>query len=218
MSHSEDKSYILDPLTTICKLALLYFLPGGTKIGIGHHVLHLQGNTYFQWAERKYNGDTRNNIANLIIPLIKVIKWYVLDGIDKIKMDDTLNQSIQRLAQFAVKGLIKLQNETYESDIAIYVILQHFIDLLTNALDGLYRKENYQKFNNDKNLIADKIKNNFDPYIINSISKMLDDASKMIGDEYLERDMLALVDCVHKILVNRDEDFIRMMKEINTTL
>ena len=215
---SEDKSYIIDPLTTICKLALLYFLPSGTKIGIGHHVLHLQSNTYYQWAERKYNGDTRNNIANLVVPLIKVIKWYILDSSEKIKMDEELNNSIQKIIQYAIKGLVKLQSETYDSDITIYIILQHFIDLLRDAKAGIYRKESYQKFSNDKNLIADKIKNNFDPYIINSISKMLDDAGKMVGDEYLERDMLALIDCVHKILVNRDEDFTKMMKEINTTL
>lgn len=215
---SEDKTYIIDPLTAICKLALLNFLPSGTKIGIGHHVLNLQSKTYYQWAERKYHGDTRNNIANLIIPLIKVINWYILDNGERIKMDDELKESILHISQFAIGGLTKLQKDTYDSDIAIHVILQHFIDLLRDAMNGIFRKENYQKFNNDKNLIADKVKHNFDPYIINSIAKMLDDANKMIADEYLERDMTALIDCVHKILINRDEDFTRMMKEINTTL
>jgi len=215
---SDDKTYIIDPLTTICKLALLNFLPGGTKIGIGHHVLNLQSKTYYQWAERKYHGDTRNNIANLVIPLIKVINWYILDNDERIKMDNDLKESILRISHFAVGGLTKLQKDTYESDLAIYIILQHFIDLLNDAMNGIFRKGNYQKITNDKNLIADKVKHNFDPYIINSISKMLDDASKMIGDEYIERDMTALIDCVHKILNNRDEDFIHMMKEINTTL
>lgn len=212
---TDDKSYIIDPLTSLCKVALLHFMPEKTKLAINHHVLYVQGYSYYQWIERMKNGDSRIDISNLNIPLLKAIKWYIIEGTEKATMDEEMEESIKIITQFTIKGLIKLQNCTYHNDVAIKIILQYFINLLKNALDETWSEDTYVKMDNNNNILSDKIKYNFDANTIISISKMLSDADKM--ENSLE-DISALIDCAHRLLINRDTMFVKMMKDINTTL
>lgn len=211
---SDDKTYIIDPLTCICKLALLNFLPIGTKLSINAHVLQIQVTSYYQCIERFKNGDTRYDISNLNLPLIKAIKWYILKGPEKMEMDDELDNNFRIIASFAIKGLHKLQNYTYEKDINIKVVLQYFINLLRDALNNTWNEDNIIKIENE-NILSDKIKHNFEPHTINAITKMLIDADKI---EAMVDNVNALIECSHKILINRDINFVKLMKNINTTL
>ena len=218
---TDDKNYIIDPLTAICKVALLDFMNDGTKLAINHHILNIQEYTYSQWIERMKNGDSRRDISNLSIPFIKAIKWYILDNPEKIIMDKTLSDSILTITDFTIKGLYKLQNHTYQSDKSIRIILQYFINLFKSATDGTWNEETVIKTENDHNILTDKIKNNYDPNTINSIAKMLLDAQKIKLsniDDKTQDDINVLIDCSHKLLINRDAIFIKMMKDINTNL
>jgi hypothetical protein len=212
---ADDKSYIIDPLTTLCKLALLHFMPEKTRVGIGHHVLHIQEYGYLQWMERKKNGDTRLDISNLIVPLIKSIRWYILDGNEKIIFDEDTAQSVRIIAGFAIKGFQKLQNGTYLGDDNINIVLQYFINMFRDALDGSWREENIVKINSTHNVLTDKIKNNLDLNTINFVAKTLSDAEQI---KESTKDINILVDCVHRLLMNRDEEFVKLMKDTNTTL
>jgi len=212
----DDKSYIIDPLTSLCKVALLHFMEEGTKLAINHYVLYIQGNTYYQWIERTKNRDSRFDISNLNTPFLKAIKWYLLDGTEKIPMDEQMSESIKIITKYSILGLQKLQNYTYQEDISIKIILQYFINMLRNAINGNWTEENCVKPDISTNsVLADKIKYYIDPQTINSIAKMLMDAEKMSESE---KDMKALIDCAHQLLINRDTNFVRLMKEVNTTL
>jgi len=215
MTMTQDKNYIIDPLTSLCKIALLYFMPAGTKLGINRHVLHIQEYNYYQCFERMKNGNTRHDISNLNTPLLKAIKWYILENMDRIDMDDELLENIKIIAIFAIKGLQKLQNLTYNGDISIKIILQQFINLLRDALNGTWNEENIIKFDNDNSILSDKIKYNFESHIISSIAKMLKDAEIMNTPK---EDISALIDCSHRLLINRDVVFLKLMREINTSL
>ena len=212
---ADDKSYIIDPLTALCKVALLHFMPEKTRLAINHHILYIQGYNYYQWIERKVNGDSRIDIANLNMPFLKAVKWYIHDSPERCTMDDELLDSIRTITGFTIKGLNKLQNSTYNNDIAIKIILQYFINLLKDSLDGAYNENTYVKTESHNNILSDKIKNNYESHAINSIAKMLTDAAKI---ENSEEDINALIDCAHRLLINRDTTFVKMMKEINTTL
>lgn len=213
---TDDKNYIIDPLTSLCKVALLHFMPEKTRLAINHHVLYVQGYSYYQWLERMKNGDSRVDISYLNIPFIKAIKWYILDNTEKAEIDDELTESIRTIITFTIKGLTKLQNHTYNGDNSIKIILQYFINILRDALNGTWNEENCVKIDsNNNNILSDKIKLNFEAHTINSIANMLNDAEKL---ENSQEDVNALVDCAHKLLVNRDITFVKMMKEINTTL
>lgn len=212
---SDDKSYIIDPLTSLCKVALLHFMPEKTKLAINHHVLYIQGYSYYQWIERMKNGDSRIDISNLNTPFIKAIKWYIIDGPDKATMDEELSENIRIITQFTIKGLIKLQNYTYHSDTSIKIILQYLINILRDALDGNIKEECCVKMDQNNNVLSDKIKYNFEAHTINSIAKMLNDAEKI---ENSQEDINALIDCAHKLLINRDTIFVKLMKDVATIL
>lgn len=211
---TDDKNYILDPLTSLCKLALLYFLPKGTKLGISNHILYIQTYSYHQWIERRLNGDSRRDISNLNAPIIKSIKWYIINNTDKAEIDPETTESIKNIANFSIKGLIKLQEFTYHNDKTIKIILQYFINLLRDAMNDNWSETNIIKIDGE-NILSDKIKNNFDSRTINAIAKMLIDADKI---EKSPEDIIALIDCVHQLLINRDNLFIKLMKDVNTTL
>jgi len=213
---TEDKSYIIDPLTSLCKLALLHFMPTGTKLSINFHILHIQEPTIYQCIERYKNGDSRRDISNLNTPLLKAIKWYILDNEEKVELESDMVESIRTITDFSIKGLVKLQNFTYEKDPSIRIIIQHFINLLRDALnESTWSEDNVIKTDSDNGILTDKIKHNFESHPINSIAKMLSDADQIKDSP---EDVIALVDCVHKLLINRDASFVKLMKDINTTL
>lgn len=212
---ADDKMYIVDPLTCLCKVALLYFMPEKTRLAISHHVLYLQEYNYYQWFERKKNGDTRFDISHLNTPILKAIKWYILKGPYRIQMDPNTVESIRVIAKFAVKGFIKLQKTTYnDTTIAIKIILQYFINILRNALEDKWSDDEYVLTEGNNGVMSDKIKNGFEPHTFNSIAKILTD----IDNENSPDNIQVLIDCAHGLLRNMDTVFVKMMNEINTTL
>jgi len=219
----DEKSYIIDPLTLLCKLALLSYMPEGTKLRVGNHVLHIQENGYMQGAIRMIHGDTRRDISYLNIPLIKAIKWYVIEGEERIiPADENILEEMRTIVRYAIKGLQKVQTSTYGDDIGIRIIIQYFINLLSNAMNNKWSDEETVKSASNTNatdalgsIIADTIKYNYDPITIQSISKMLTDADqKGISSQNIN----ALTECIHKILINRDTEFTALMKDIHTTI
>lgn len=161
------------------------------------------------------NGDTRIDISNLITPLLKAIKWYVMDGDERAEMDGELADNIHAIASFAIRGLHKLQNSTYRTDKNIRILLQYFINLLRDALAGSWNDDNIVKLEGENGLLSDKIKNNYDGNAINSIGKMFRDADAM---DKSQKDIDAIIDCIHKMLMNRDDNFVKIMKDVNTNL
>lgn len=211
---ADDKTYIIDPLTSVCKVALLDFMPDGTKLAIDHHTLRIHEYTYTQWLERMKNGDSRRDISNLNAPFLKAIKWYILDGEEKANIDDELGESIRTIMFFTVKGLKKLQNFTYQDDIGVKIILQYFVNLFTDALNDIWREESIVKINDGNSIVSGQIKNNYNADNIKQIAAMLTDASKM---EKSHKDVQALINCSHELLKNRDAAFVDFMEKINRT-
>lgn len=212
----DDKQYIIDPLTSLCKLALLYFMPNGTKLAIRHHVLHIQDKNCYQWIERMKNGDKRIDISNLNNPIIKAIKWYILNNPSKLEMDDTINNNIRTISEFAILGLKKLQCNTYYNDSSIKIIIQYLINLLSDALVNTWDDKNC--FFTDNSALSEKIKNNIDLMTIKSIASMLQDANTIKNDIDASSNIEAFVECCKKILQSRDNAFVNLMNEVNTTL
>lgn len=218
VDNSYDKNYIVDPFTTLCKLALFNFLPEETKMGIGHHIVDVQKYTYFQWIVRKKNGDTWKDFSNLIVPIIKSIEWYILDGPNKVDMSDETNENMKIIANFSIGGLLKLQKTTYKNNKTIRIVLQYSMNLIRDAINDTWNEENLIEFDSYNNILSDKIKKNFDPDIINSIAKNLSDAKKIQINDESDKNIKPFIDCVHELLSIRDEQFSTMMRLITTTL
>ena len=86
--QSNDKvvlqNFILDPLSTIIKLAVLGKKEIGCKIFIKYNQVHIQENGMFQGLARYYHGVTKNDIHFLSIPIELACKIYLT--IEKIKV------------------------------------------------------------------------------------------------------------------------------------
>lgn len=215
MIMAEDKNFILDPLTTLCKVALINFMPDKTKLAINHHVLHIQEYGLYQFLERTMNRDSRIDLSYLNAPLQKAMKWYFLDGPERTGLTEETVENIKTITFFAIKGLEKLKAGVYKPDLSVNIILQYFINMLRDALNNEWREESYVKTDSTVSVLADKIKNNYEINTINSISQILNDSNKMNA---CANDVKTLIECAHKLLVNRDATFLKMMKDINTVL
>lgn len=211
---SDDKNCVLDPLTCLCKVALLHFMPDKTRLAISHHVLSIQEHSYYQWLERMKNGDIRLDISNLNSAIIKCLKWYIIESDERMELDNETTNSVKNIANYAVMGFIKLKTGVYKDDLSVKIILQYFINMINDALDGVWDDDKYIQIEG-KGPLSMRIKSCVDTQIINSISAMLLDSAKMTKDY---GNVTAIIDCVHQLLLNRDNEFVKMMKEVNTTL
>lgn len=209
----DDKTYILDPLTCLCKIALLAFLPDKTKIAISHHVLRLQEYNNTQWLLRMQNGDSRVDISYLNMPLMRAAEWYIADQ-GKLEISETTSAEIKIITEFAIRGLSKLQNSTYRTDLVVRIILQHFINMLRDAYRGNW--DNNRCVGTDTNSpLTEKIRSGFDATIVHTIAVTLQDANEPLKSA---KDVQALIECGHKILNNRDETFSELMREVTTQI
>jgi hypothetical protein len=206
----EDKNCIIDPLTCICKLSLLSFFMPGTRLRLSNYVLTIQEYNLMQCVERYAGGDTRKDISHLVLPIIKVIKWYILDK----TYDDEFNKAIKNIAMYAIKGLQTLQKKTYDDDLGIKIIIQYLINLLNDSLKETWNEE-YVINIEQENILSEKIKNNFDISFIISISNMLLESEKI---KEVPENVNVIIRCAHDLLKNRDQQFLKLIKNINTNL
>lgn len=206
---SANKNFIIDPLNTICKLALLYFLPEKTKLAINNHAIEIQQYSTYQWIGRTIYGYKRHDISELGPYLIKAMKWYIIDNEEQLDMDPTLSQSMITITKYAILGLKKLRDHTYVDDSTTDIVCQHFINLFQESLDQVFDQEKYPH-STSMNVIIEQIKNDFDPQVIIYISNCFINANDKIKSE---NDVLAMITSVHNILGNRDEIFLKFIKD-----
>jgi len=209
---TNEKSFIIDPLTCLCKFALLDIMPGDTKISISKYVLYLQEYNYLRKVERWWGTDTRFDIANLRVSVVKAIKWYIRCGPEKMEMDEILEESMINIANHAIRGLKKLQ-KTYSDDNNILNNLQYFQNLIRHALNDSWDEEDLVESNiSPDRTLSEKIKINFNPDTINTVSKLLTDSTKD-GEN-----VKSLADCIGKLLEVMDDNFKNLMIDVNTKL
>ncbi len=145
ISKKRHISQILDPMTTIFRLALLKFKTCGTKISIDSNRIISQEPGMLQSITRYYNGDQRTDLHKLNNPIKKALEWY--------SSSEDGNYSF--IFEIACKGMEKLQNQ-YDVGL-VKVSLDHYITLIENTLES-------QKLNdkiiaeNDENVLYTEFK------------------------------------------------------------
>lgn len=120
-----NQKQVLDPLTTILRLATLKYKPVGTKIGIHDNAIWVQNPTILQGTIRWSFGDGRDDLHNLYEPIYAVTRWY-----------STKSKQIQRIFMAAIEGLTKLRkvySKVTDSNLVSHSI-SHYITLLESAL------------------------------------------------------------------------------------
>lgn len=122
-SHPKEKlDMILEPLQVLTQLAILSFLPVGTKINITNNILYLQQPTMFQGVLRWYQKDNKDDLFYLFHAIRRYYKWY------KNRDDEVFG----KILELAIKGIDKLI-ETYNK-VGITTIT-HTLSLYKNILE-----------------------------------------------------------------------------------
>ena len=97
-SHPKEKiDMIIEPLQVLTQLAILSFLPVGTKISISNNILYLQQPTLLQGVVRWYQQDNKDDLFYLFHAIRRYYKWY------KNREDEVFAQ----ILKLAINGIKK---------------------------------------------------------------------------------------------------------------
>ncbi len=196
-TNNKDKNVILDPLSTLIKLSLLKFSPINTKISIGDNIVTILDPGVLQGPYRFINGDGREDLHNLYIPIIKSLEWFI-----------DINQ-INILYDFAKDGLENLKSSYPENstichtlDLYIYHLTskttKHFTnkDIInsthTNEIhDYLKKLWNIREIHIIIELLLEYEKDQNEKYILKSIIE-LTNAKELKLKEFLKKHFASL--------------------------
>ena len=132
-SHPKEKiDMILEPLQVLTQLAILSFLPVGTKISISNNILHLQQPTMFQGVVRWYQNDNKDDLFYLFHAIRRYYKWYK-------NRDDEVFTKILSHAIVGIEKLIQTYNKVGITTITHTLSL--YKNILTQDSDELFKDE-----------------------------------------------------------------------------
>lgn len=117
----KSKNDTLDPLSIIIKLYIYSYKAIGTKISIYNNKMEIQDIGYFQSTCRRLNGDTKNDITILNMPILYACNIY---------LKNQTNDKMINLFQKASNSFDKLR-QTYQGNEIMYNI-----DQLKNNIDA----------------------------------------------------------------------------------
>jgi hypothetical protein len=189
--ESKRIKYGYDPLTTVCKLALLGFYPENTKMSFYDNNIYIQPPVMTQGMSRYYYGDSKKDLQQLLKPIVHCVNKYVL------KNDDNFVKNIMTLC---VDG-IKLLQKTYKTNKPIVLMLQSYIDLIIDSLKG--HKKDYTNLGD----IYDDINN------IYECDGLWSDLSIQVASDKLDH----LV-CEYDKMVDNEEDGEKEKEEEKVTI
>lgn len=117
----EDRQ-ILDPLTTMIKLAILGYKPYGTKLAIDKNRIYFQEPTILQGFWRWAYGNKRYELHHLLNPIMKAVKRY-----DKTK------SNIKLIFDQSIYGLQTLKSSYNDSSSVVTHSLDLYISIINNT-------------------------------------------------------------------------------------
>jgi len=130
--------YILDPLSTIIKLAILSNKPINTKICIDKNVVFIQEPGPFQAFCRYMFNNNKTDIQYIYNPIEIACQTYLTT--QSIQQ----NPKIKELFKCAQNGLVKLM-ETYKNCSVMRICLNYYYSLISNHLDEKHDKALFRK-------------------------------------------------------------------------
>ncbi len=183
-TNNKDKNVILDPLSTLIKLSLLKFSPTNTKISIGDNIVTILDPGILQGPYRFINGDGREDLHNLYIPIIKSLEWFI-----------EINQ-INILYDFAKDGLENLKSSYPENSIICHTLDLYIYHLNTKTTKHFTNKDinNNSEFdqNQKSNEIHDYLKKLWNIREIHIIIELLLEYEKDQTEKHILKSIIEL--------------------------
>lgn len=120
---------LLDPMSTLIRLALISYCEKGSKLSICDNSIQIQEPGLLQGAIRWTQGDKRTDLHNLYAPIEKALEWY------NPKNDKSLSY-IYQLAKEGLRSLKVAYSETGHSNLVAHTI-SYYITIIDNKLKGI---------------------------------------------------------------------------------
>lgn len=207
-----SKNCIVEPLTCLCKLALLNFMEDSSKLKICNNIVLIQEPYMFGWLSRTLEGDSKEDIQFLHLPIQRAIEWYIFKCDKNATMEQEIKEAIIDIARYTVKGLKKLQNTYIKGNVILAI--QYYIIIINQAINNnIIEQDFYSITEPTTTTISDKIKCNFDEIL--NIRNMMNEAMKNITNIEKRNNY---VEFIKGSLDLRDENFKQIMFEINTKI
>lgn len=209
---------ILDPYSTLIRLAVLYFKSEGTKLSILDNKISYNEASFIQGTLRWGYGDNRNDLHNLHDPIRTLSGWYI----------ESKNEDVMYIIKLAIKGLHKLKI-AYQSNVnssLVYHTLDHYINILKKSLIFVKNSELETQDNNKldesniiKNTEIENIKNKINTsfknmWIDNELTIYRDILNvaydlKKEGKEYEHN-----INAINKLLDGKDNQIINLLNKL----
>lgn len=136
-------NYLIDPLTTIIKLAILSYKPIGTKLSIRDNSINIHEYNILNTFIRYYSGDSKDDLRYIYIPIEIACKKYLTE-----EMTQKYPKLI-KLFKYAKSGIFNLIR-TYDSSNKIVFSLKCYYSTLDTYMKSLEPKPNLKPLSRSK--------------------------------------------------------------------
>lgn len=180
-AKSKDKiNMILEPLQSMCQLAILGTKPVGSKLTIYNNILSIQEPSVIQPVSRWYNSDKKDDIYFLFQVIKRFIKWYNPENKIKI-INKKLYELIIKMAQIGLDKLI--QTYTGTDNNSIVQVIHMYKNILENVNIKDFEKSPNEKVNIDE--VFEKIIEIYDEKILSIMENILKFVEQEENPEYI---------------------------------
>lgn len=209
--------YVLEPVYTLFKVAILAHKLPNTKLCIGHGYIHLREPGYVQSLTRWSMGEHRYDVLSLQEPIVKAIRF----------LHDQNNKSLEIILNLVQIGLMSF-SKCYDSDNNINLHILRIIRIVQDKIQNIHAKnftlshsifitkhaEIYPTFiNND---FISQIWSDNEIIFLTSQFKMIHQAKRCLEKETLATVIAKHVEIIDKVLDNKSKEFMRLMNNIQT--
>lgn len=225
-NSKKNKNLILEPLSCLLRISMIFFKKKGTKIGISKNSIYFQNPHYFQGALRWSSGDNRNDLHNLHNPIMKSIKWF-----------NSSMPEMKSIFNFAKLGLIKLKLAYSENSIISHTFdlyisllekeLDSNPDINKNKVDCIDNKSDNQLQKIDENKYLDNIEEIKNNIIYNSFKDLWSSREiQIVNNILLEMEekqkngdnLSSYLKCLDNILLEKEEKVLIIVEKASTIL
>lgn len=203
-NNDKNKSQVLDPLSSLIRLALLNFKPIGTKLSFLNNTIYFQEPDLLQSAKRWSSGDNRNQIHNLYNPIFKIHQWYDITKPEFIFILNTAKAGLQKLIQ------------CYDNDSStISHSINYYIETIDSILNDTIKKDDLE---NTTDIYSLKLKDLWNPREIQIIYLLLQDIDEKSKLQNKFNNTESLINAIEQILLGKDKFVYNIVNKISTSL
>tara|TARA_B100000401_G_C52798670_1_gene717315 strand:+ start:1552 stop:2229 length:678 start_codon:yes stop_codon:yes gene_type:complete len=202
--NDKNNSQVLDPLSSLIRLALLNFKPVGTKLSFLNNTIYFQEPDLLQSAKRWSSGDNRNQIHNLYNPIFKIHQWYDITKSEFIFILNTAKSGLQKLIQ------------CYDNDSStISHSINYYIETIDNILNDTIKKDDLE---NTTDIYSLKLKDLWTDREIQIIYLLLLDIDEKHKSQNKFNNSESLINAIEQILLGKDKFVYNIVNKISTSL